>query len=169
MPEIANNEELLSVGQLNNIAKELLEGHLANVSVVAEISNLSIPSSGHMYFTLKDDTGSVRCAFFKGKQFGLNFKPKDGDQCIVNAQVSLYVPRGDYQLIVNSIEPYGAGNLMAAYEKLKTKLHQEGLFNAEHKKKYLIGQDILALSLLLQRQPTKILLPPFKEDLPLLR
>ena len=58
MPEIANNEELLSVGQLNNIAKELLEGHLANVSVVAEISNLSIPSSGHMYFTLKDDTGS---------------------------------------------------------------------------------------------------------------
>ena len=134
MPEIANNDELLSVGQLNNIAKELLEGHLADVNVVAEISNLSIPSSGHMYFTLKDESGSVRCAFFKGKQFGLNFKPKDGDQCIVNAQVSLYVPRGDYQLIVNSIEPYGAGNLMAAYEKLKTKLHQEGLFDAEHKK-----------------------------------
>lgn len=85
MPEIANNEELLSVGQLNNIAKELLEGHLANVSVVAEISNLSIPSSGHMYFTLKDDTGSVRCAFFKGKQFGLNFKPKT----VINALLML--------------------------------------------------------------------------------
>ncbi|MEK9650201.1 MAG: exodeoxyribonuclease VII large subunit [Gammaproteobacteria bacterium] len=133
MTEFANNDELLSVGQLNNIAKNLLEGHLANVRVVAEISNLSIPSSGHMYFTLKDDTGSVRCAFFKGKQLGLNFKPKDGDQCIVNAQVSLYVPRGDYQLIIHSIEPYGAGNLMAAFEKLKAKLHKEGLFDLEHK------------------------------------
>ena len=133
MSKIGNNDELLTVGQLNNIAKNLLEGHLANVKVVAEISNLSIPSSGHMYFTLKDDSGSVRCAFFKGKQFGLNFKPKDGDQCVVNAQVSLYVPRGDYQLIVHSIEPFGEGNLMAAFEKLKIKLQNEGIFDSEHK------------------------------------
>ena len=131
---VIQNDEIISVGELNKSAKYLLENNFSNVSVIGEISNLAKPSSGHIYFTLKDAEGAIRCAMFKSQNIKLNFSPKDGDQCVLKGQVSIYAPRGDYQLIVKTIEPAGAGNLMQKFEVLKNKLEQEGLFNLDKKK-----------------------------------
>ena len=130
---VVQNDEIISVGELNKSAKYLLENNFNNVSVVGEISNLSRPSSGHIYFTLKDEEGAIRCAMFKNQNIKLNFSPENGDQCVLKGQVSIYAPRGDYQLIVKTIEPAGAGNLMQQFEKLKNKLENEGLFSLENK------------------------------------
>ena len=130
---VVQNDEIISVGELNKSAKYLLENNFSNVSVVGEISNLSRPSSGHIYFTLKDEEGAIRCAMFKNQNMKLNFSPENGDQCVLKGQVSIYAPRGDYQLIVKTIEPAGAGNLMQQFEKLKNKLENEGLFNLDKK------------------------------------
>jgi len=132
---VIQNDEIISVGELNKSAKYLLENNFSNVSVIGEISNLAKPSSGHIYFTLKDADGAIRCAMFKNQNIKLNFSPEDGDQCVLKGQVSIYAPRGDYQLIVKTIEPAGAGNLMQKFEVLKNKLEQEGLFNLDKKKK----------------------------------
>ena len=97
---VSQNEEIISVGELNRSAKYLLENNFSNISVLGEISNLAKPSSGHIYFTLKDEDGAIRCAMFKNQNLKLNFSPENGDQCVLKGQVSLYAPRGDYQLIV---------------------------------------------------------------------
>ena len=131
---VIQNDEIISVGELNKSAKYLLEHNFSNVSVIGEISNLSRPSSGHIYFTLKDESGAIRCAMFKNQNIKLNFSPENGDQCVLKGQVSIYAARGDYQLIVKSIEPAGAGNLMQKFEILKKKLEQEGLFDQAKKK-----------------------------------
>ena len=131
---VIQNDEIISVGELNKSAKYLLEHNFSNVSVIGEISNLSRPSSGHIYFTLKDESGAIRCAMFKNQNIKLNFSPENGDQCVLRGQVSIYAARGDYQLIVKSIEPAGAGNLMQKFEVLKKKLEQEGLFDQSKKK-----------------------------------
>ena len=131
---VIQNDEIISVGELNKSAKYLLENNFSNVSVIGEISNLAKPSSGHIYFTLKDADGAIRCAMFKNQNIKLNFSPEDGDQCVLKGQVSIYAPRGDYQLIVKTIEPAGAGNLMQKFEVLKNKLEQEGLFNLDKKR-----------------------------------
>ena len=131
---VIQNDEIISVGELNKSAKYLLEHNFSNVSVIGEISNLSRPSSGHIYFTLKDESGAIRCAMFKNQNIKLNFSPENGDQCVLKGQVSIYAARGDYQLIVKSIEPAGAGNLMQKFEVLKKKLEQEGLFDQAKKK-----------------------------------
>ena len=131
---VIQNDEIISVGELNKSAKYLLENNFSNVSVIGEISNLAKPSSGHIYFTLKDADGAIRCAMFRNQNIKLNFSPEDGDQCVLKGQVSIYAPRGDYQLIVKTIEPAGAGNLMQKFEVLKNKLEQEGLFNLDKKK-----------------------------------
>ena len=128
------NKEIISVGELNRSAKAILENNFSSVAVIGEISNLAQPSSGHIYFTLKDDEGSIRCAMFKNQKLRLKFNPKDGDQCILNGKVSLYAPRGDYQLIVNHMQPAGVGNLMQQFEELKQKLDAEGLFDHNRKK-----------------------------------
>ena len=130
---LVQNDEIISVGELNKSAKYLLENNFSNVSVVGEISNLSKPSSGHIYFTLKDEDGAIRCAMFRNQNIKLNFSPENGDQCVLKGQVSIYAPRGDYQLIVKNIEPAGAGNLMQQFEKLKNKLEKEGLFDLDKK------------------------------------
>jgi exodeoxyribonuclease VII large subunit len=130
---VSQNEEIISVGELNKSAKYLLENNFQNISVLGEISNLARPSSGHIYFTLKDEDGAIRCAMFKNQNLKLNFSPNDGDKCVLNGQVSLYAPRGDYQLIVKSIQPAGVGNLMQQFEALKKKLDVEGLFNLDKK------------------------------------
>ena len=131
---VIQNDEIISVGELNKSAKYLLEHNFSNVSVIGEISNLSRPSSGHIYFTLKDESGAIRCAMFKNQNIKLNFSPENGDQCVLKGQVSIYAARGDYQLIVKSIEPAGVGNLMQKFEVLKKKLEQEGLFDQSKKK-----------------------------------
>ena len=127
------NNEIISVGELNRSAKYLLEKNFNNVSVMGEISNLSRPSSGHMYFTLKDEEGAIKCAMFKNRNINLNFRPQNGDQCLLKGQVSIYTARGDYQLIVSNIQPAGSGNLMQKFEDLKKKLEAEGLFDPKNK------------------------------------
>lgn len=124
----------LSVSELNRQVKRMLEVSYAQTWVCGEITGLSRPRSGHWYFTLKDDKAQIRCAMFKGYNQRLKFIPKEGDQIIVRAKVSLYEGRGDYQLIVEGMEPAGIGQLQAAFEALKLKLASEGLFDAQHKK-----------------------------------
>ena len=104
-----------------------------SVRVEGEVSNFSAPSSGHWYFTLKDAQAQVRCAMFRGQQQRLGFRPSNGDLIIADAQVSLYEPRGDYQLVVDHLEQAGDGALRQAFERLKNKLHKEGLFDENRK------------------------------------
>lgn len=118
---------------MNRSAKYLLEDAFANISVIGEISNMSRPSSGHIYFTLKDEDGAIGCAMWRSQATKLNFKPEDGDKCILRGQVSLYPATGRYQLMVKSIEQAGSGNLMHQFEQLKKKLDSEGLFDLSKK------------------------------------
>ena len=142
---VIQNEEIISVGELNKSAKYLLENAFNSVSVIGEISNLSRPSSGHIYFTLKDSDGAIRCAMFRNQNLKLNFSPENGDQCILKGQVSIYAARGDYQLIVKTIEPAGAGNLMQRFEALRKKLDDEGLFDKSKKNKIPVSPKHIAI------------------------
>ncbi len=128
-----NQNPVYSVSQLNRETKQLLAEHFLTVRVEGEISNLSTPSSGHIYFSLKDSNAQVRCAMFRMHQRRLKFRPENGQQVTVSAQVSLYEPRGDYQLIVEHMEEAGEGALRLAFEKLKQKLLDEGLFEQSRK------------------------------------
>lgn len=130
---MATSELIYSVSELNREAKRLLASHFMTVRVEGEVSNFSAPSSGHWYFTLKDAQAQVRCAMFRGQQQRLGFRPGNGDRVIASAQVSLYEPRGDYQLVVEHLEQAGDGALRQAFEKLKTKLLNEGLFDESRK------------------------------------
>lgn len=124
---------IYTVSRLNREARELLNEHFFKIRVEGEISNLSTPASGHIYFSLKDADAQVRCAMFRSQRRRLTFTPKNGDRVIVDAQVSLFEPRGDYQLIVAKIQNAGAGELRRAFEALKAKLAAEGLFEAQAK------------------------------------
>lgn len=121
--------DILSVGQLNRLAKQLLEDCFPQVSVVGELSNFARPSSGHWYFTLKDERAQIRCAMFKGRNFGVRFQPEAGQQVQISGKVSLYEGRGDYQMIVDSMQPAGAGALAMAFEQLKRELQAAGWFD----------------------------------------
>jgi len=129
-------DAVYSVSQLNGEAKALLESNFPSIWVEGEISNFARPSSGHIYFSLKDDRAQVRCAMFRGNNQRLKFSPEHGMLVKVRARVSLYPGRGDFQLIVDSMEEAGAGALQQAYERLKQKLHAEGLFDTEHKQEW---------------------------------
>jgi exodeoxyribonuclease VII large subunit len=134
-PRTTNHfDSALTVSELNRQVKRMLEVSYAVVWIKGELTGLSKPRSGHWYFNLKDDKAQIRCAIFKGFNQRLKFQPKEGDLILARAKVSLYEGRGDYQLIVESMEPAGLGQLQAAFEALKLKLSQEGLFNPEHKK-----------------------------------
>lgn len=136
LPSVQDNRHIFSVSELNQLAKELLETSLPNLWLEGEISNLAQPSSGHIYLTLKDKTAQLRAAMFKGRNRTLNFKPANGLQVLVKGRLSIYAPRGDYQLIIDDMEEAGLGALQRAYEQLKAKLQREGLFD-EHLKKPL--------------------------------
>ena len=124
----------LTVSQLNHQVKTLLEQGMARLWVEGEISNLARPASGHLYFTLKDASAQVRAAFFRQRQRGPTIGLKNGDKVLVFGKVGLYEPRGDYQLIVEAVEPAGEGALRWQFEVLKKKLAAEGLFAEEHKR-----------------------------------
>ena len=128
------NRREYSVGELTAEIGELLTDAYSGIYVRGEISGLKLATSGHAYFTLKDDRATLRAACWKGAYRLLKFKPKDGAEVIVRGRIEVYEPRGEYQLIVESIEPVGAGALQAAFEKLKTKLAAEGLFEAARKR-----------------------------------
>ncbi len=133
-PSDSTQRNIITVTQLNRATSQLLADHFYSVLVEGEISNLSIPASGHIYFSLKDANAQVRCAMFRTRQSRLMFKPENGKQVIIKAQVSLYEPRGDYQLIVDDIEEAGDGALRRAFDALKVKLSEQGLFDVSHKK-----------------------------------
>ncbi|WP_461536175.1 exodeoxyribonuclease VII large subunit [Spongorhabdus nitratireducens] len=124
---------ILSVSELNSQARRLLEVTFSSIWVEGEISNLARPASGHWYFTLKDAGAQVRSAMFRNRNQALRFAVKEGMQVRVRARVSLYEGRGDYQLIVENMEPAGAGALQQAFEQLKARLAAEGLFAPERK------------------------------------
>ena len=100
---VEQNKEIISVGELNRSAKYLLENTFNNISVVGEVSNMSRPSSGHIYFTLKDEDGAIGCAMWRSQASKLNFNPENGDKCILKGQVSIYPATGRYQLMVKSV------------------------------------------------------------------
>jgi exodeoxyribonuclease VII large subunit len=127
-------DQVLSVAQLNRLARQLLEDCFPMIWVEGEISNLSRPSSGHWYFTLKDEQAQVRCAMFRNRNFRLRLQPADGTRVLVRGKLSLYENRGDYQLIAEDMQPAGAGLLALRFEQLKQKLQAEGLFDAARKR-----------------------------------
>lgn len=131
---LQKNPDILTVTQLNKATQLLLEETFALVWVEGEISNLAKPTSGHIYFSLKDPTAQVRCAMFRFKKSNLSFEPQNGLLVHVQAKVSLYPDRGDYQLIVESMKPAGDGHLRLLYEQLLKKLSIEGLFQEKWKK-----------------------------------
>ena len=126
--------EIFTVSRLNREARTLLETGFSSVRVEGELSNMARPGSGHMYFTLKDQGAQVRCAMFRQSNLRLRFRPEDGQAVICRGRLSIYELRGDYQLIVEAMEPAGEGDLQREFERLKTKLAAEGLFAEEHKR-----------------------------------
>ena len=128
------SQRALSVSELNRLARSILEDGIAKVWVEGELSNLSRPASGHVYFSLKDDSAQLRCAYFRGRQRGPTINLKNGDQMLAFGKVSIYEARGDYQLIVEQVEPAGEGELRRRFEALKEKLAAEGLFDEDRKR-----------------------------------
>ncbi|CAG9000752.1 MAG: Exodeoxyribonuclease 7 large subunit [Candidatus Celerinatantimonas neptuna] len=129
-----HQDKILSVSQLNQRVRQHLETHIGEIWLKGEISNLAQPSSGHWYFSLKDNKAQVRCAMFKTQNRKVLFSVQDGQQVLVRARISVYEPRGEYQLIIQSIQPDGLGELQLAYEQLRGKLASEGLFSETRKR-----------------------------------
>ena len=127
----------LTVSDINNYIKKTLDNDfiLANCSIKGEVSNLKLHTSGHIYFSLKDKFSKINCIMFRGDAGNLNFIPEDGMKVIVKGRVSLYEKEGLYQLYCNEMKPDGMGELYLAFEKLKVKLEQNGLFDESHKRK----------------------------------
>ena len=126
-----------TVAQVNKYIKKILDNDfiLSNIVVKGEISNFKNHSSGHLYFSLKDESATIKCIMFKGQALGLKFKPEDGMKVLISGYISAYERDGQYQLYCDSIQLDGMGDLYAKYEKLKEKLQKEGLFDESRKKK----------------------------------
>jgi exodeoxyribonuclease VII large subunit len=125
---------ILTVSELTQEIKDILENRFPDLWVEGEISNLRVPPSGHIYFTLKDQSSQIRAVFFRMQARSLRFVPEDGLQIVCRGRVSLYEKRGEYQFILESMEPKGVGALQLAFLQLKEKLEKEGLFDPAHKK-----------------------------------
>jgi exodeoxyribonuclease VII large subunit len=126
--------KIYTVSELNANIKSLLEEQFPFIWIVAEISNFRTPLSGHFYFTLKDEESQLNAVMFRGQQQQLKFKPEDGMRITGMGRLSVYEPRGTYQIILEYLEPSGIGALQVAFEKLKAQLATEGLFDEKHKK-----------------------------------
>lgn len=129
-----NIDEIYSVSDYIKLCKNAIEKNIPQCFVQGEISNLSMPSSGHWYFSLKDKNSQVRCAFFRLNQRKIKFTPENGMSVIIRGATTLYPQRGDFQLIIQQMEPAGIGNLQLAFDQLKNKLRVEGLFDSANKK-----------------------------------
>jgi exodeoxyribonuclease VII, large subunit len=130
----SNEPAIYSVEGLNVYIKQLLEGQVGMVWVRGELSNFKAHTSGHFYFSLKDAKSQITAVMFRGNNARLKFKPHDGLEVIVRGRITVYEPRGNYQLMVEMMEPVGAGALQKSFEQLKMKLKAEGLFEAARKK-----------------------------------
>lgn len=129
----APTRKVYTVSRLNQEVQRLLESGFGTLWLQGELSNFSRPGSGHFYFTLKDSQSQIRCAMFKGRNRYVDFKPGNGDSVIVRGKLGLYAARGDFQLIVEHMEPAGAGRLQAAFEATKQKLDEQGWFDVSEK------------------------------------
>ena len=129
-----NIDEIYTVSNFLSLCNKTIENNIPTCWLQGEISNLSRPASGHWYFSLKDNRGQIRCALFRLNQRNIKFNPENGLEVLVRAAPTLYEARGDFQLIIQHVEPVGVGNLQLAFEQLKTKLKDEGLFDAQYKK-----------------------------------
>jgi exodeoxyribonuclease VII large subunit len=125
---------IFTVSDLTARIRDLLARNFTDIVVQGEISNCRPATSGHIYFTLKDDRAQIRCVFFKTQQRGMKCRPEDGLKFSVRGSISVYETRGEYQIYVESLEPLGRGTLQLAFEQLKKKLEEEGLFDAAQKK-----------------------------------
>jgi len=134
LPGFGVERSILKVHELTSEIRGLLEASFSDFWVEGEISNPRMPGSGHLYFTLKDRKSQIRGIIFKSHMRFLRFIPKEGQSVLIRAHLSLYEPRGEYQLICDYLEPMGTGALLAAFEALKQKLENEGLFHADLKK-----------------------------------
>lgn len=126
--------KIYTVSRLNQEVQKLLESGFGTLWLQGELSNFSRPGSGHFYFTLKDSQSQIRCAMFKGRNRYVDFDPQSGDAVLVRGKLGLYAARGDFQLIVEHMEPAGAGKLQAAFEATKRALDKKGWFSVETKK-----------------------------------
>jgi len=124
----------ISVSTLNSQIKSLLETTFIQVYVEGEVSNLTYHSSGHIYFSVKDQNSTISCVMFRGNTKYLKFKLEVGQKIVITGNITVYAPRGNYQLLCNKIQPAGQGALALAFEQLKTKLEQKGYFNPDIKK-----------------------------------
>ena len=127
-------QPVLTVAELNRLARRAIEGQIALTWVAGEISNFTRAPSGHWYFTLKDAQASVRCAMFRSRNQFMDWQPREGDHVEVRAQATLYEPRGEFQLSVEIMRQAGLGALFEAFNRLKAKLEQEGLFDPARKR-----------------------------------
>jgi exodeoxyribonuclease VII large subunit len=131
---VKTERDVYTVSRLNNEARMVLETGLPALWVEGEISNFACPASGHWYFTLKDRDAQIRCAMFRARNSQVGFRPRDGQQMLIRGRVSLYEPRGDYQLLAEAMEDAGEGALRREFEKLKARLAAEGLFDVALKR-----------------------------------
>lgn len=132
--EATTTRTIYTISELNQMVRSLLEDAFPPLWVEGEISNFSCPSSGHWYFSLKDSGAQIRCAMFQGRNRAIGFQPENGAHVLVRGRISLYEPRGDFQLIADFMEEAGDGALRRAFELLKERLATEGLFDPAHKK-----------------------------------
>lgn len=132
--DLFKEKTIFTVAEITRNIREILDDNFPQVWIKGEVSTLRTPQSGHMYFTLKDEKAQLKCVFFKNASMRLDFKLEEGIECVCSGRISLYDQSGQYQLYVNTVEPLGIGSLQLAYEQLKKKLAQEGLFDAQHKR-----------------------------------
>ena len=133
--ELKTKREVYSVSGITRNIRFTLETRFSEVWVEGEISNFKLHTSGHMYFSLKDEQAQIQCVMFRRENGGLGFEPGEGMKALVRARVSVYAPRGQYQLYVELLEPKGIGALQIKFQQLVEKLKNEGLFDETHKKK----------------------------------
>lgn len=126
--------ETITVSELTQNIRALLENNFQNVRVIGEISNWKVSPSGHAYCSLKDDKALLQSVMFRGRLYTLNFSPEDGQQVIATGAISVYEPRGQYQFVIESMVPYGKGSLLSDFEERKNRLASEGLFDLNRKK-----------------------------------
>ena len=134
MTELFQKDTVFTVSNLTSLIREILEGTFSNITLEGEISNYRPNSSGHLYFTLKDEGAQISAVMFRGRAMSLDFVPKDGMKVKCTGSISVYAPRGNYQIIINKMEIAGAGNILQILEERKKRLAAEGLFNSENKK-----------------------------------
>ncbi len=127
-------DSIMSVSSLNEKIKSLLEAHFYRISVEGEISSVTYHNSGHIYFSIKDDKSTLKCVMWRSNTSRLKFRLERGEHIVVSGNIGVYTPRGEYQMIAVSIEPYGKGALALAFEQLKKKLSAKGYFDTSTKK-----------------------------------